>query len=73
MSIFFQKKGIKNFTTLYSISFLGDLDNEALHNFHKRGSRLGSDGVSNTTGAKTGIAVCINEGHLTYCNGHALQ
>ena len=45
-----KKKSTKNFTTPYSIPFLGDLlQNKAFHNFHKRGqetyksSRLGSE------------------------------
>ena len=62
MSIFFQKKGTKIFTTPYSIPFVRVLhENKALHNFHKRGqcpivgrkkkSRLGFDRASNMVGA----------------------
>ena len=69
---FFEKKGTKNLTTPYSIPFLSVLhQNKALHNFHKRGQRptvgrikgldWGLMGHSNMVGAKTGVAVCINE------------
>ena len=69
---FFQKKGTKNLTTPYSIPFLSVLhQNNALHNFHKRGKRsavghikrldYGLTGHSNMVGAKTGVASCINE------------
>ena len=38
---FFGKKATKNFTTSYSIPFLGVLQqNKALHNFHKTGQHL---------------------------------
>ena len=69
---FFEKREPKLSHTLFSIPFLSVLhQNKALHNFHKRGQRptvgrikgldWGLMGHSNMVGAKTGVAVCINE------------
>ena len=78
------KKGTKNFTIPYSISFLSALhQNKTLHNFHKRGQGLtvgrikglGQDGASNTVGSKdwSGSVYKRNWIHLAYCYGQALQ
>ena len=83
-AFFFEKKGTKNFTTPYSISFLSALhQNKTLHNFQKRGQDLsvvrikglGQDGAFNTVGSKdwSGSVHKRDWVYLAYFYGQAVQ
>ena len=84
MGILFWKKGTKNFTTPYSISFLSALhQNKTLHNFQKRWQDLsvvrikglGQDGAFNTVGSKdwSGSVYKRDWVYLAYFYGQAVQ